>query len=72
VAGVKFQICTQLWEIDANCVFMGLLTRIFCACVVLSLLDFLEWPTSLNAEPVASEATMVESLVEVIDLQDCM
>ena len=61
----------QFQEIDANCVFMGLLTRIFCACVVLSLLDFLEWPTSLNAEPVASEATMVESLVEVIDLQDC-
>jgi len=72
VAGVKFQICMQLREIDANCVLMGSINRNCFTCIVLSLLDFLEWPTSLNEELAALEATMVESLVEVIDLQDCM
>jgi len=61
-----------LREIGANCVFMGSVNRDFCTCIVFSLLDFLEQPTSLNKEPAALEAAMVESSVEVIDLQDHM
>jgi len=57
-----------LREIGANRVFMGSVNRDFCTCIVLSLLDFLERPTSLNEEPAASEAAMVESSVEVINL----
>jgi len=70
VAGVKFQVHAGLQKVGANSVFMRSIDQIFCACTVLSLLDFLEQPTSLNEEPAASEAAMVESSVEVIDLRD--